>query len=1177
MGVNRVDQWRRLVDDTDLSAFRDFSSVSHSTNSTQLAELTEADSPSTGMLSMQHHWWFAFGLATLVWLGSGQTDGWAQEAEENPPASAADVVKPQPPPESLIYLPYAQLKSVFEQHGSAVFLPFQDYLKLWEQAWSRPFRAPAQPPVGGVISKAAYVGKIEQDQARITATFDVQVLNEGWVEIPVAFGDAAISAVTAEPGPVLLRGTGNGTYALLFSKSGTHAVTLELAARVRTAPEGRSFELKIPTVGITTFELTVPEADQTIELKPKLLQQGVGDDPQVSRIRASLGSTDLVSVRWHPRVGTKPDMELLASAFNATAISIEDGLIHADAHFQLEVLRGQIEQLRVAVPKGQRVLDVASSAGVKEWTIAEEADRQVLTVQFLSRQSGKVPLEVHTEWTLTGEPFDVFGLSGNAAYGIHLLDVLRENGQLAIRTANDLQLNIMTQQGLARIDESEVDSRLKKRGASYFRFFTPQGRLTAVAKPVEPRLVVDHTADVIILPNQLALQTHLKYTIERAGTFSLTIGLPEGMTIENVTSDHFKQYDVSDEGRTLTISLLEGRQGELNVRLLLVKPRDPQAQTEEFPLPLVEPRGVEVETGKLRVLAHSTLEVISDAAGVVGFQTDPQPRTEAARGAALVSGWTFNRRPLALPLRTMLKPTRLTASLSTGVDVQQGQVKVMTQIDFQVEFAGLDTFRFSVPEAVADSLQIHLGEGNAPPIRQRSRGEAVDGWVPWTIVLQRDATGTVPLRLTYDLKPAGAGTPRETAVIPLVRALEPFVGTDNAPPPRAIALSRADGQISIRRDRALSVAATASGGDVEPIDVREITSLALQGHEGFAAFRYHQQPVELQLQASKFEIQNVIETVVSKGLTEVVLDRSGTSLVRVRYITRSSERQRLRIDLPSGIEPLGADLDGKAIPLEKNPDARPSSGWDAYFINVARTKSSDETFRLTLQYRLSLTPPPFQTRGGPLRLRLPVLGGTESAVPVQQMRVAVWVPDEFALVGTPNHFDRLQWPTWGELLRRGYSRTSTDDCERWIGSGPGGVFDFPTEGHAYVYTNLGGRPQIELYWWHLPFYTWIVSGALVLIALILRNTSWENKLSLVILAIFAASAYALRDADLVLHGLAVATYGLIAMLALWVVRGVFAAMNARPRKTPPSASLTPVAAVIPPPGIFDSITLGMKE
>ena len=95
------------------------------------------------------------------------------------------------------------------------------------------------------------------------------------------------------------------------------------------------------------------------------------------------------------------------------------------------------------------------------------------------------------------------------------------------------------------------------------------------------------------------------------------------------------------------------------------------------------------------------------------------------------------------------------------------------------------------------------------------------------------------------------------------------------------------------------------------------------------------------------------------------------------------------------------------------------------------------------------------------------------------------------------------------------------NLDAWIGHDTGGVFDFPTEGNAFQYMNLGGARQIEVAWWRMPFYTLIISGSIVVIALMLRRTSWEKpKLTVAIIAAFGfACAYALKDYDLVLNGL----------------------------------------------------------
>ena len=572
-------------------------------------------------------------------------------------------------------------------------------------------------------------------------------------------------------------------------------------------------------------------------------------------------------------------------------------------------------------------------------------------------------------------------------------------------------------------------------------------------------------------------------------------------------------------------------------------------------MPVLEPQNAELENGKIQVYAPEAIDVITDAEKLVGVQPDPAPQAEPISNARLVSSWVYNHRPIEIPVRTVRKPTRLSAIVGTKANVKQGQIEVTTLLSYVIEYAGIDTFQFSVPEALADKIQItSTAGGSAPAIKQKSRAAgAVDGWVTWTVVMQREVVGMQPFEIKYDIVPtAGTDAKNETATIEAIRVLDPYDKTDGPQGKRDITVSRTIGEMTVVKDRALSVSATASGGDVEPIDVRELQHLP---QDGFMAFRYFKQPVKLDLSSNKYDIQGVVETVVSKALVEMVLDRAGVATNRCRYVLKSSERQRLRIDLPSNVEVLGVLVDRKQMALEKT-GLPPDKGLDSYFVSVARTKPSDEPFTLSVMFRHVLQPVPFQNAGGKLDLKLPVVGGSATTgVAVQQLQVKIWVPPEYSLVGTPANFS-VQTKTYLRDLLFGASNPmfGNQNLETWIGYDTGGIFDFPTEGKWFQYMNLGGSREIKLAWWHVPFYTWIISGALIVIALILRNTSWENKLTIVIIGLFAACAYALKDYDLILHGLQAASFGLVGMLAIWLIHAL---LNLGPTSRPSHEKLVP--------------------
>jgi len=233
--------------------------------------------------------------------------------------------------ERLIYLPYKNLKSVFDKQEATVLVPYFEYLKLWEQSVGGTRPMPHKPLVSAVITESHYTGKVDKNLVRIEAAFTVQVLENPWAEVPIRFGKAAVGKMTSSNGQVLLRGTGNGSYSLLLPNKGEHKVQLELVTRVRTSPEGRSFEIQCPTVGITTFELSIPEPDQTVKVAPHLVSLPTKAAETETSIKASVGSTRRITVHWHPRAGLKPEMNLLTTVTNFLQISIEEGLMHADA------------------------------------------------------------------------------------------------------------------------------------------------------------------------------------------------------------------------------------------------------------------------------------------------------------------------------------------------------------------------------------------------------------------------------------------------------------------------------------------------------------------------------------------------------------------------------------------------------------------------------------------------------------------------------------------------------------------------------------------------------------------------------------------------------------------------------------------------------------------------------
>ena len=237
-------------------------------------------------------------------------------------------------------------------------------------------------------------------------------------------------------------------------------------------------------------------------------------------MKVSLGATESIKVQWSPKVSDQPKMELLSSVTNHSRFTIRDGLIHTDTKFEYQILRGELKQVRIVVPKKYRILDVTADAKIKGWEVKVEAMRQLITLPLLSPKTGKFTVEVHTEANLPEGTFRLFGMKDKKTpFGIHALDALRESGQIVIRHDSELEVSVIKREGLVRIDANEITSSLKNNANLAYKFYNPNAVLSVKTRPVLPKVTVTNTSSVGFLNDELKLNTTLSYLVQPCGSF----------------------------------------------------------------------------------------------------------------------------------------------------------------------------------------------------------------------------------------------------------------------------------------------------------------------------------------------------------------------------------------------------------------------------------------------------------------------------------------------------------------------------------------------------------------------------------------------------------------------------------------------------------------------------------
>ena len=1042
----------------------------------------------------------------------------------------------------LIYVPFQELQKVFDNQDSSAVIPYAEYLELMKAYLNREADDSSSPDA--VITKSQFAGTVEKDVVRITAEFSINVLKEdGWARLPLAFGSAAVGKVTTDDdSKVILRGVDTGRYELLLNGAGEHSVTLELLATVKTSPESRSFALNCPVVGISELTLTVPEADQSIEVSPlQVLLPVDGSNEQQTVVKASLGATGNFEVRWNPKAGLKPVMDLLTSVSNETNVRVEAGLVQSTTAFNYEVLRGELTEVTVLVPADARIIDVVSSNGrIGNWKPEAVGEtHQKIRVELLTPATDRFQLTVQTERTPEGNALQLVGKSDDGKLqGVHAKGVVRESGQLKLTSDPSLTTLVKTQTGVKRIDAGAGAK--AKIPVQAWEFSGTTGSLIVEYKPVEPRLLVNQAARVVFDDDELKLTTRLTYTVERAGVFQLNVSYPESLTIDTVRADGMSEFNVDKEAGKLTLSLTQKRMGQINVDITAHQPFDAAAENLESEIPSITPLNVEREDGRIELFAPRFLDVSTVDENTTGVFAAEPSSTPAIGRAVRTASWKYTQRPFKLAVKTSPRPAQLAASIATEVNIDPKQIVVDSVLRFNIRNAGIDTFRVAVPEALASEVSFK-SRNPQYRIQQSNKSDQADdnGWIVWTLVLQDEVTGTVEIDAHWvtSLDDLEDEATEQSVQLDPIRILPPY--TDEQADKRKVTISETRGEVRLLRHESLSISAQSEDASMEKIDVRE---LQLMPADGYLAFRYFAQPAKATVKIRKHEIHDVVATVVSRAAVEVVTDKQDLATIRARFRVKTSERQRLRIDLPARADLQSPLLNDSRTDLEKATDVEVDEGWEAYYVNISRSENSDEEFLLTIQLTCPITEPntfPYDRQGGKQILRLPALGERGGSTVVQESRVAVWGPKDIAFVGEPTHWSiagRQVWSVFNPLVCPTAAAEATR-LNEWIGSS-GSATDFARQGNVTVYRALGRKPQINIVWWSRPFLVAVISGALLFIGFILRRTTWENRLTLTIIACLIFALWSLKDSSEALQFLSAGSLALIAVAGIWLT-GLF--------------------------------------
>jgi hypothetical protein len=915
-----------------------------------------------------------FFVMAMVLFGS------ALSAEETPLPKKESSDAPTPGTlvrERTIYVPYDQMKNVFEKDGRGVFLPYEEFLKLWEAGKPKPPATEPSPPADAVIAGGTYVGKADEATARFYVTYTIRTLKKGWSETPLSFWNAAVEkAEISDPEAVLAVKTVSSAaqarqaqpnsasqYVFLAPKPGEYVLKLTFAVRIQVQPGRRTISFGIPASPSARLDLLLPGKDLQVEVEPAAAASNSTTEGPNTRVAAVIGNAAQVSLRWMPPAGVTEKGEATAVASQNVRAVLGERILRMEAKIVYRIERHEKDFFRVNLPPDLRLVSV-KGPNLREWTIKDGE----LQARLHSGVKDEYALELHLERPFAAVPESLTIQPPGAA------DVLREDGYLVFAHDPALRVRIEETAGLSQLSTPELPVELRAADIfAGFRRLAPPSTLKLRVEEVKPVVRSSAVSLVVLGADEDQLIGWVDYQIEKAGVFKLHLKTDvrwEPLAIGDEKSVEDFQSVVEGAEKLLTINLKNRALGALRLpfkftgpgraaegEVELSPPRVSESAQDKGVFGLAAPRAFKAGTVKCEKAAAADVRKILETGLAAQL---------SAEAAAPLLAYAYNRGPASARVRLERQKQEIRVTGLHAFTVAESGLEGAHTLRYQVEFAAAERLRFSLPSALDDVFRVEC-----PGFKEKKKVSADAGRSVWDVFLQDKVLGVVALKITHkeDFPGFEPELPRDVA-LPDVR------GED---------VAGQLGFIVIRNEGLLEISPKES--NIERTEPTALPPEIGRVENIYAAYRYFRSDRALALTLVKHETVETGETFVNLLRSRMVVTEERK--LRVRTLLNIENRRRkldFEFSLPAGVKPRQIALGGREV------TARERRG------KTLIELPAGGPFLLQLDYELSPTPDGADSLGWYGRLNASTLELPPKVI-VNKIETQLYVPENYFYFG----------------------------------------------------------------------------------------------------------------------------------------------------------------------------------
>jgi len=711
--------------------------------------------------------------------------------------------------------------------------------------------------------------------------------------LPVLFEPAVLTRIQYPTNALRLVRTGPGAKAgqqLLAQQAGTFDVELTYQLQVAARDGNPGFVLPTRLGLVNRLKLTLAGLDVEVSSPSAVSVRREAGPTNTTVASLVLAPATETWIGWKPR---SRDVKNEAAVFYADLTQLyvpAGGVIEGVHSVQVRPAQGELTEVSFEVPAGATITDVTEFGPVrpeaKQLPVAPlwrfDPDTRRLRVTLSAPQSRPFTVVVRSQIATGPLPVE------QAAGLLSVVGAAGQVGSVGVATGNEVQLDTVTAEGFTALNLEDFPAgvlgplRSQIFGLALRRAFrqgAAKGAIALKASAVEPDVRVETQETLSLSEDRTLLAVNAGVTVTRAGIFRLSFVLPTGLDVETISGaalSHWTELRGND-GRVITLHLKGKTEGQQQFQVSLAGPG--VRATNSYAVPRLTFREAAKQRGQLVIVPEQGMRFQVGARDGV-TQLDPEKAGIRQKGVLafrlLQPHWS-----LALGLEQVDAWVQVTGL--QHVTVGEAQLKVLANLQYQIENTGLKALRVRVPvnsegvrfrgEQVADFVAV--------------AGSVTNGTQLWEVKLHRRIIGRQMLQVTWQTALANAAT--NTAVQGVLAA--------DANLQRGFVTVQSGGRLQVR--------ATPPAAALQPADWQGIPRTLLQDLANAAAsftYRVVEPAFTLPLALDRHEATKLLPARVNSVTLTSVISDEGVMLTQARLGLIPGDKRLLSLALPGDAE-----------------------------------------------------------------------------------------------------------------------------------------------------------------------------------------------------------------------------------------------------------------------------------